>query len=34
MQYNMGQLLSIPAVLFGVIVLFIAFRKKDDTQIG
>ena len=34
MKYNMGQLLSIPAVLFGVIVLFIAFRKKDDTQIS
>jgi phosphatidylglycerol---prolipoprotein diacylglyceryl transferase len=29
MQYNMGQLLSIPCVLFGIIVLYFAFKKKD-----
>jgi phosphatidylglycerol---prolipoprotein diacylglyceryl transferase len=29
MQLNMGQLLSIPCVLFGIIVLYFAFKKKD-----
>lgn len=29
MQFNMGQILSIPAVLFGVGILVYAFRKKD-----
>ncbi len=33
MTLNMGQRLSIPCVLFGIIILFIAFKKKDNNQI-
>jgi phosphatidylglycerol---prolipoprotein diacylglyceryl transferase len=33
MQFNMGQRLSIPCVLFGIIVLYFAF-KKNDAEIG
>ncbi|MFC0184363.1 prolipoprotein diacylglyceryl transferase [Pseudarcicella hirudinis] len=31
MAFNMGQYLSIPAVLFGIGVLVYAFRKKPET---
>jgi phosphatidylglycerol:prolipoprotein diacylglycerol transferase len=29
MQFNMGQILSIPALLFGAGILVYAFRKKE-----
>ncbi|MBP6386121.1 MAG: prolipoprotein diacylglyceryl transferase [Pseudarcicella sp.] len=32
MSLNMGQWLSIPGVLFGIIVLFIAFKNKKDIE--
>ena len=33
MALNMGQLLSIPAVLFGILILVYAYRKKDKEPI-
>jgi len=33
MTLNMGQLLSIPAVLFGILILIYAYRKKDKEPI-
>jgi len=33
MTLNMGELLSIPAVLFGILILIYAYRKKDKEPI-
>lgn len=32
MTLNMGQLLSIPAILFGILILFFAYRRKENNS--